>query len=143
VISGRRCLLTGVTASLMLPLWRDAQASTPPSAIANALAALGIQNWQPSNTLHLGLPDVAENGALVPVEVSSSAPDARRIVIAVEGNPIPVVADFRLDPGVLPWIEARIKLAQSTHVVAFAQASGQWHQTRRYVRVIAGGCGQG
>lgn len=126
----------------VLPFWGVAQASSA-SVVENALTTLGVRHWHSSRELILEMPDVAENGALVPLEVSSAPAGTRRIILIAEGNPVPLLADFRFEDGALPWLEARIKLAESSHVAAYAEVSGQWYQARRFVRVIAGGCGQG
>lgn len=107
----------------------------------DVLRSLGISDWQPGADLVLSAPDVAENGALVSVEASSKLPGVRRLVLVAERNPLPLVADFRFEPGALPWLEARIKLAESSHVAVYAETAGGWLQARKFVRVIAGGCG--
>lgn len=107
----------------------------------DVLRTLGIRAWQTSADLLLNLPDVAENGALVPIEVNSKLLDVRRFVVVAERNPFPLIADFRFEAGTLPWIDARIKLAESSHVAVYAETARGWLQARRFVRVIAGGCG--
>jgi len=109
--------------------------------VDDVLRTLGIRAWRPGVELVLNLPDVAENGVLVPVEVNSKSLDVRRFVLVAERNPFPLIADFRFEPGALPWIEARMKLAESSHVAVYAETAAGWLQVRKFVRVIAGGCG--
>lgn len=140
----RRRLLKSL---LLLPLLaQSAHAAELPSpgalkTVDDVLRTLGIRAWKASDELLLNLPDVAENGAQVAVQAGSKLPEVRRLVVVAERNPIPLVADFRFAPGALPWLEARIKLAESSYVAVYAESAGRWLQTRKFVRVIAGGCG--
>lgn len=142
----RRRLLKGL---LLLPILAGRQPALAvdkpgPGTLRSAeavLRVLGIGAWQASGELALNVADVAENGALVAVEASSTLPDVRRLVLVAERNPYPLIADFRFEPGAWPSLEARIKLAESSHVAVYAQTAERWLQTRKFVRVIAGGCG--
>lgn len=137
----RRHLLKSL---LLLPLLAHSAELPGPGALKtvdDVLRTLGIRAWKASDELLLNLPDVAENGALVAVAAGSKLPEVRRLVLIAERNPLPLVADFRFEPGALPWLEARIKLAESSHVAVYAESAGRWLQSRKFVRVIAGGCG--
>lgn len=119
-----------------------ATGATLDTNVQDVLRVLNIRDSRPGPHIDLDVPDIAENGALVPVEVSAASAGINRIVLIAEGNPFPLLADVRFENGALPWMELRIKLAGSTHVEVYALDGGQWYQTRRFVRVIAGGCGQ-
>lgn len=143
----RRRMLAWTMALPLLSLREDAAAAPaglPLDAnVQDTLRSLNILTWRTSQHFALEAPDVAENGALVPVEVSAAITGVNRIVLIAQGNPFPLLADVHLEKDALPWLEVRIKLAASTYLEAYAEVAGQWYQTRRFVRVIAGGCGQG
>ena len=86
------------------------------------------------------VPDVAENGAQVPVEVSVRLPRVQRILLIGERNLFPLLADIRLSERSQPWLEAKVKLAESSRIRVIAQADGRLFTAARSVRVIVGGC---
>lgn len=140
-MSTRRAALATLAASWPLALHAaDAFAARD---VAGALAALGIADApQPSPFVHLSAPDVAENGAVVPLTLATSAPDATHLILLVDGNPVPLVAVHELTPLLAPKIELRIKMAQGSPVrlVVRLAGGGALMATRR-VAVIQGGCG--
>ncbi|MGD0959782.1 MAG: thiosulfate oxidation carrier protein SoxY [Methylomonas sp.] len=103
----------------------------------------GAQPVADSGDIMLTIPEVAENGAVVPVGVSSSLNDIRRIFLLVEKNPTPLAAMFTLSAQANAQLSLRIKMAESSHVTAIVQSGAEYFQTRRWVKVVAGGCGTG
>lgn len=89
----------------------------------------------------LTLPDLAENGAVVPVTVESHLPGTRDIFIVVEANPNPMVVRFTFPEGTEPFVSTRIKMAQTSQVYAVVRAEGRLYAARRETQVIVGGCG--
>lgn len=87
------------------------------------------------------LPRVAENGAAVPLSVSTSLKNVEKITILVEKNPHPLIVEFYLSPAVTPRVSARIKMADTSHVVVIVEAAGKLYKKTQYVKVIEGGCG--
>lgn len=94
-----------------------------------------------SGAIELVLPDLSENGAIVPVSVASALEGTRRIALLVETNPFPLAARFDIAPNTEPFVSTRLKLAQSGTVVALVEANGKLYSTSRDTRVILGGCG--
>ena len=144
----RRHVLLGLVLSPWLMFGATARAAPAhvfsASTVPEILDGLGIGEWRDGPEITLETPDVAENGALVPVEagaMSDGSTRIRRVVLIAEDNPLPLLGDFRFEEGVLPWVDVRVKLAKSTHVSAYAEVSGHWVRARRFVQVIAGGCG--
>ncbi len=128
------------------PVWaarRPAKVAPPPaSSFQRALAtALNGQPWQPSDALRMDIPQLAENGAIVPVTVESLLPDTRRLLIFAEHNPGPLLAEFHFEPGADPWISLRLKLNATGPVLAIAEAGGQFYGAQTVVKVMIGGCG--
>ena len=110
------------------------------SSIQEALDALGNVPRAGSQIL-LTLPDVAEDGALVPVTVESLLPGTNDIFIVVEANPNPMVVRFSIPPGTDAWVSTRIKMAESSTVFAIVRAEGRLYSTSCDTRVTVGGCG--
>jgi len=87
------------------------------------------------------LPRTAENGAIVPIKIISSIKNVDKISILVEKNPHPLIAEFFLSPVLDPIISARMKMAESSNVIAIVEAEGKFYRHHKYVKVIVGGCG--
>ena len=86
-------------------------------------------------------PNIAEIGAAVPVEVQASAAGVDMLGIAVPKNPVALVGLFVLEPGALPKVATRIKMAQSSHVYALARVGKELLFSRTFIKVTVGGCG--
>lgn len=115
-----------------------------PAAGDYALAlttALGGQSWQPSEAVRMEVPQLAENGAIVPVTVESLLPDTRRILLFAERNPGPLLAEFELEPGADAYVSLRLKLNESGPVLALVESGGEWYGATAFVKVMVGGCG--
>lgn len=89
----------------------------------------------------LDIPDVAEDGAVVPVSVSTTLPDAESITLLAEKNPTPLLAEFLLTQDVEPFASTHVKLAATGTVLAVVRAQGRHYTARKLVKVTLGGCG--
>jgi len=148
--SDRRRLLTALRGLGLLALggWTGVmRAASPvplltfkPVTLEAALREAGVDAVQPSEQLRLNAPDVAEDGSAVQISVSTSLP-ARRLLVLVEKNRIPLVASFEFPPGTRPFLATRIKMAGDSRVLAVVEADGRWFSAAREVRVTVGGCG--
>lgn len=87
------------------------------------------------------LPKVAENGAVVPISITSTLKKVRKISILVEQNPHPLSAEFYLSPALIPHVSARIKMAKTSHVIVIVEAEGKLYRKTQFVKVTKGGCG--
>jgi len=96
-----------------------------------------------SPEINLSLPAVAENGAVVPITISSELDGIDRLYLWVEKNPTPLAATFELAPAVAVFFSARIKMAESCNVVVLARQGERWLRNRQWVQVMQGGCGTG
>ncbi len=95
-----------------------------------------------TDKIHLKLPRVAENGAIVPLTITSSLPDIQKISVLVEKNPKPLSAQFQLSPLVDPTLSLRLKMAKSSAVIVIAETrDGQLFRNQKTVKVTIGGCG--
>ncbi len=110
--------------------------------LPGALHAAGMDAAAESADLVLKAPDVAEDGAAVPIEVISNLPGTQEISIFVDDNPFPLAASFRFSNGAEPRISARLKMAETSNVRVVARAAdGKFYSTVGEVKVTIGGCG--
>ncbi len=111
------------------------------SAVEGVLQSLGVGNVGPSRDIVLIAPDMAENGAIVQIEVESRIPGTEAISIIAEKNPTPLIANFVFSNGTLPSLITRIKMAETSELKAIVKANGQYYSVSRKVEVALGGCG--
>jgi sulfur-oxidizing protein SoxY len=107
---------------------------------AEALKALGVSAPTETREIAIVAPDVAENGAVVPITVLSKLVRTQRLVLLVERNPSLLVGVFELE-GIEAEVSVEVKMAQSSPVFALAQADDRWYIARRDVQVTIGSCG--
>ena len=86
-------------------------------------------------------PDIAENGAVVPVGVLSNIPKTEYIAIMIEKNPNMLAASFTLPEGTLADVQTRVKMGQTSDVYAMVKADGKFYMAKKEVKVTLGGCG--
>jgi sulfur-oxidizing protein SoxY len=106
--------------------------------------SLNIDNLEAinlSDRIELKLPSIAENGAVVPITVTSTLELVEQIFIFVAANPVPLAAVFELSPALEPIVSTRLKLAETCDVIVVAKAGGQLYKTSQTVKVTIGGCG--
>ena len=94
-----------------------------------------------TDQITLKAPEIAENGAVVPVSIKTTLQNVESISIVVEKNPRPMVANFEIPPGTLADISSRIKMAKTSDVMAVVKTSDGIYSTARQVKVTIGGCG--
>lgn len=111
-------------------------------ALAKAWDALGQGVPTESAEVTLIGPDIAEDGALVPIDVAATLPGVRRLMVLIEKNPAVLSALFEFGDSVPPKVSMRVKMAESCDVYAVAEtADGRLVFARKGIRVIQGGCG--
>ncbi len=86
-------------------------------------------------------PDIAENGAVVPIKVTANVSNVESIALIVPENPAPMVASFDLHPNVVPEVSVRIKMGKTSDVIALVKANGSVMRGAKEVKVTIGGCG--
>jgi sulfur-oxidizing protein SoxY len=102
---------------------------------------LGGADAADSADIEVKAPEIAENGAVVPVTVSSSISDVESISILAAKNPVPLVASFMMGPGAVAYASTRIKMGATGDVVGVVKAGGKLYKASREVKVTIGGCG--
>ena len=108
---------------------------------AEAIAELYDETATASDQVMMKIPDIAENGAVVPVTVSTDIANVESISVVVINNPTPLAASFVLGPRSTPRISVRIKMGESSPVIAIVKADGKLYSTEKEVKVTIGGCG--
>ncbi|MBS0444684.1 MAG: thiosulfate oxidation carrier protein SoxY [Proteobacteria bacterium] len=107
----------------------------------DALKALGVKPVE-SKDITFTAPDIAENGAVVPIAASTTLPGVKRLLFLVEKNPFPLAASFELGDAVETSIGTRIKMGQTSNVYAVAMlGDGRVLYAQKEVKVTLGGCG--
>ena len=109
--------------------------------LADAVKALGGGAVTESKDITITGPDIAENGAVVPVGVASKVPGTQAVYILVEKNPNMVAAGFTIPPGTEANVSTRIKMGQSSNIVGLVKANNQFYMASKEVKVTLGGCG--
>ncbi|MEA3639862.1 MAG: thiosulfate oxidation carrier protein SoxY [Lamprobacter sp.] len=129
-----------LTPSTLLANWpKDAFAATDTDAALNDL--LGSATTETSDQVKIKAPDIAENGAVVPVTVETDVEGAKSIAIIASGNGTPLIASFDLGADAVPFVSTRIKMAKTADVVAVVQTEGGLLSAAKPVKVTIGGCG--
>ena len=103
-------------------------------------AALGVGEYSESSDIKIKAPDIAENGSVVPVTVTSKIDAVESISILSEANASPLIASFNL-VAAEPYISTRIKMGKTGNVVAVVKAGGKLYAAKKEVKVTIGGCG--
>lgn len=137
--------LAGTALALgMMPLKLLAEFVRPEKALAatdvgGVFAELGTP--VDSTDIDLETPDIAENGAVVPVAVTSKIAGTNKIYIMIEKNPNPLAAAFVIPEGTEPFVQTRVKVAQTSPIYAVVEAGGKLYKASRETKVTLGGCG--
>jgi sulfur-oxidizing protein SoxY len=109
-------------------------------SLDEALDTLGGKLAEESPLITLTAPDVAENGALVPVTVESALADVEQISILADRNPTMLVAQYTLPKGTDAYLSTRIRMAETSNVIVLIKAGGRFYRASKQVKVTAGGC---
>ena len=106
--------------------------------VVKVFGAAGLP--EQSDAVTLRAPDIAENGAVVPIGVETTL-NATEMAILVEKNPSALAAMFQLPAGAEPFATTRVKMGQTSNVYGIVKADGKWFMTSKEVKVTLGGCG--
>lgn len=132
--------LASLPGTLLAAVWpQKTFDATTASEAMNAL--LGTDVTTLSDQIELKVPEIAENGAVVPVTITTSLQNVESISIVVKNNPRPMAATFEIPTGTLPKIASRIKMGETSDVMAVVKTSDGIYSTAKEVKVTIGGCG--
>ena len=108
---------------------------------ADAIKSLYGKAAEPSDKVNLDAPEIAENGAVVPISVTTTLADVTSISFLVTENPSALAASYGIPPGTLPSVSNRLKMAKTSNVIAIVEAGGKLYSATKEVKVTVGGCG--
>ena len=142
----RRVLKSFLAISAIAALPRLLFAARPDTAFESTNADQSIADLfgmeaVDSDQVTMKIPDIAENGAVVPVTVSTDLAEVESISIVVVNNPTPLAASFNLSPRSRAAVSVRIKMGQTSPVRALVKAGGKLYGATKDVKVTIGGCG--
>ena len=145
--TGGALVVLGSAAGLVTPgsalaqQWNKAAFET--KNLGDTLKAMGGANATESKDIQFvnPTPDIAENGAVVPVTVTSNIPKTQSIAIMVEKNPNMLSANFEIPEGTDAFVSTRLKMGETSNVVAVVKADGKYYYARKEIKVTLGGCG--
>jgi sulfur-oxidizing protein SoxY len=130
---------TGLITDVQAAEWNKAAFDS--KSVEEVLKLLGGSGSEKSSAVNLTAPDIAENGAVVPVGVSTTLANVEQMAILVEKNPNALSAQFTLMPGMEPMVVTRVKMAQTSNVYAAVKSGGKWFVAVKEFKVTLGGCG--
>ncbi|MET0677690.1 MAG: thiosulfate oxidation carrier protein SoxY [Bradyrhizobium sp.] len=108
---------------------------------ADAIKALYGRTPEPSEKIKMDAPEIAENGGVVPIAMTTTLPDVTSISFLVSENPVALVASYRIPAGTLPSVANRVKMAKTSNVIVVVEAGGKLYSATKEVKVTVGGCG--
>jgi sulfur-oxidizing protein SoxY len=152
----RRLIIQGAASVALLGLGNLPFAAMPALAAANdkypeeafklkneadAIKALYGRTAEPSDKVKLDAPEIAENGGVVPISVTTTLDKVTSISFFVAENPNALAASYKIPDGTLPGIANRLKMAKTSNVTAIVEADGKLYSATKEVKVTVGGCG--
>lgn len=152
----RRLILQGAGAVALVGLGNLPFGLTPALAAANdkypeeafkqksdadVIKSLYGKTAEPSDKVKLDAPEIAENGAVVPISVSTTLADVTSIAFLVSENPNVLIAKYSIPTGTMPSVANRIKMAKTSNVTVLVEAGGKLYSATKEVKVTVGGCG--
>jgi sulfur-oxidizing protein SoxY len=145
MIARGAAVCAALAAAGLLPAHAQAvwnKAAFDAKSIDDVLKALGVAKPVESADITLTAPDIAENGAVVPVAASTALPNVRQIVFLIEKNPTTMAGSFEFTDAVESSVATRVKMAQTSNVYAVALlGDGRTLFAKKEVKVTLGGCG--
>ena len=131
---------TGLFPQYVLAAWN--KAAFDAKTVPDAVKAYGAGAPTESKDVTITAPDIAENGAVVPMTIATTLPNVKQLLLLVEKNPNALTAKFDVTDAVEPNFVTRAKMGQSSDVYAVAiTADGKAHFAKKEVKVTLGGCG--
>jgi sulfur-oxidizing protein SoxY len=152
----RRLILKGVGSVALLGLGNAPFSLAPAFAAANdkypedafkqksdadAIKSLYGKTAEASDKVKLDAPEIAENGAVVPISVATTLENVTSIALLVSENPNALAASYVIPEGTLPSVANRLKMQKTTNVIAIVEAGGKLYSATKEVKVTVGGCG--
>ncbi|MCK5725813.1 MAG: thiosulfate oxidation carrier protein SoxY [Thiotrichaceae bacterium] len=107
----------------------------------SALEGIKAKNAEQSDKVKIKAPEIAENGMVVPITVTSEIEGTTKISVVISENPTPLVAVYTFGEGAVPAVKNRVKMGKSSDVIAIVNAGDKIYTNKVTVKVTKGGCG--
>lgn len=134
-------IFVAISAGILRP--HSARASSQNVRLMQILRTLQTASPIQSDAVYLNAPSIAVDGTSVFIEVASSLPNVDALMVFIDRNPQPLAAAFYLAPEVIPELQMRVKLMQTSQVLVVVQSAGKFYKTVKGIKVTVGGCGSG
>jgi sulfur-oxidizing protein SoxY len=108
---------------------------------ADAIKALYGKTAEASDKVKLDAPEIAENGAVVPIAVATTLTDVTSIAFLASENPNALAAYYAIPEGTVPAVANRLKMAKTCNVIAIVESGDKLYSATKEVKVTVGGCG--
>ena len=108
---------------------------------ASVVEQLASGKPEHSDAIRIKAPEIAENGAVVPISVSADLEQVSKISIVVDKNPLPLTSTYELSANAVPYVSTRVKMLKTSDVLVLVEAGGKTYANKREVKVTIGGCG--
>lgn len=119
--------------------WKEG--SFKAKTLTDAFKQIGVDDFTMSSDVSVSAAEIAENGAVVPVSISSNIPKTEYMAILVEKNPNPLASAFEIPVGTIAEVSTRLKMGETSNVFAMVKADGKWFAAKKEIKVTLGGCG--
>lgn len=127
--------------ALAQPHQRPNRAFAQEDVVATLRELYGRDDIPASDEIRIGVAKLAENGAVVPVKVEVDLPHVDEITLIATRNPVPLIGRFACGPRTRPFVATRVKLAETSEIVAVVRRGEELLLARAPVEVTIGGCG--
>ncbi len=142
--TGSLAIIAAAISAGMMPIAASAdwnKAAFDAKNMNDVLKAMGGASAEKSGDITITAPDIAENGAVVPIAAASKIPNTQSISFLVEKNPSSLAAQFDILPGTEANVGTRVKMGQSSNIHVVVKAGGKYYVATKEVKVTLGGCG--
>ena len=134
-------LVTGIITPKLALADGDADSPFKAKSVEEVLKMLGASGAEASDKIKIKAPEIAENGAVVPVGITSEIEGTTEIISITANNPTPLAAVYKFGEGAIPAIKSRFKMGKTTDVIAVVKAGDKYYTAKTEVKVTKGGCG--
>lgn len=141
IVAGATSVAVG--AGLITPSLALAEETDPFKAksVDEVLKILGVSGTEESDKIKIKAPEIAENGAVVPVGITSEIEGTTEIISITAANPTPLAAKYTFGEGAVTSVKSRFKMGKTTDVIAVVKAGDKYYTAKKEVKVTKGGCG--
>ena len=95
-----------------------------------------------TDSITIKAPEIAENGAVVPISINTKIGNVKNIAILVDNNPSPLTSTFEINSQLEAYVSTRVKMAKSSNIIALVTTNNnKFYTASKSIKVTIGGCG--